>query len=82
MEEYKQNEKIIKLTKHWLENKQLIRELKEKLKTKNEEEEIREREKEQRRRQEEWKKDIAMTEKCKRERMKEKKRIKKGVEEN
>lgn len=66
MEEYKQNEKIIKLTKHWSENKQLIRE----------------REKEQRRRQEEWKKDIAMKEKCKRERMKEKKRIKKGVEEN
>lgn len=66
MEEYKQNEKIIKLTKHWSENKQLIRE----------------REKEQRRRQEEWKKDIAMKEKYKRERMKEKKRIKKGVEEN
>ena len=66
MEEYKQNEKIIKLTKHWSENKQLIRE----------------RKKEQRRRQEEWKKDIAMKEKCKRERMKEKKRIKKGVEEN
>jgi len=66
LEEYKQNEKIIKLTKHWSENKQLIRE----------------RKKEQRRRQEEWKKDIAMKEKCKRERMKEKKRIKKGVEEN